>query len=117
MADLAPYPRTPDEASAQSLARHCTYMAQLNYHQATNLNSPDAAPGAVSSYSVAKLLRALHDLNPQAADKAARDLWLDWEIGDLGAEIARWLRDYGIDLNQVNEIAAAHLATEETATS
>lgn len=113
--DLAPYPRTASQATANNLVRSLAVDAQvayrLSFDAATNEKQLAAATRFVQSYGIVKLLRAVIDhTTPTTADEIARDIWSDWEDGScLGEWLWEWLNDYGIDTKAVDEIVHAEL--------
>jgi hypothetical protein len=105
------YPETPEDVTADSLAR---YMAVAGWDAWTRWTATPEADrtstgrkirdltllAAVDGYAITRLLRALADIAPERADDVARDLWEAWDAGSaIGEELHDWLREYGIDTN------------------
>ncbi|WP_326646625.1 hypothetical protein OG884_18530 [Streptosporangium sp. NBC_01755] len=131
--DLAPYPETPEEATADNLARHMAVEA----HYSATLNSPRfqqvmAAEKTgenladkrslymlnqalmLAEHGVAFLLHELQRFAPDQADEVAARMWDMWEDPPLQAITWDALESYGIDPEQVS---AAALARWEAATN
>ncbi|WP_326642970.1 hypothetical protein OG884_06015 [Streptosporangium sp. NBC_01755] len=131
--DLAPYPETPEEATAENLARHMAVEA----HYSATLNSPRfqlmmAAEKTgenladkrslymlnqalmLAEHGVAFLLHELQRFAPDQADEVAARMWDMWEDPPLQAITWDALESYGINPEQVS---AAALARWEAATN
>lgn len=109
--DIAPYPRHEAEATADALARNLTVVAQFNWRRMLDTDTGEDTRAAtnllVNLYGIVKVLKALQAVAPETADEVARDLWADWQDGGaLGEWLHAWLRDFGIDPEQVNAAAA-----------
>jgi hypothetical protein len=78
---------------------------QQNPEQRKAANSrADLFGNMLGSYGVAFLLREFAAAAPDAAAKAARDLWEAWDAGDsMGEWACEWLQDYGIDVQKALE--------------
>lgn len=119
--DLAPYPTSAGEASAEALAKNLACYAHINFRQmldldATNDQQRQSMGQLVNLYGVVSTLRAFHEAAPDAADKAAADLWTAWDAGDsLGEWLWEWLSGWGIDPDRV--IEAADRVRADAATS
>ena len=123
---LAPYPKTAEEATAENLARHMAVEA----HYSATLNSPrhrqamDAEKTGenladkrslymlnqalmTAEHGVAFLLHELKRLAPEEADNVAARMWDMWEDPPLQAITWDVLESYGIDPEQVSEVALA----------
>lgn len=108
--EIAPYPRSESEVTAESLARSLMVQAQANWHRmltaATTAESREATNRLVDVYGQVALLKALQAVAPETADEAARDLWADWEDGGaIGERLHGWLTAAGIDPERVNAAA------------
>jgi hypothetical protein len=115
--DLAPYPRSVDEATAETLIRHLAVSAQ--YRMTVNdtlvdCRTPDERTRyldnvglLIGEHSLAKALRALIEHAPAQADEVAKQVWVAWEDGATIAEdVSAWLTGFGIDPDAVNVAAA-----------
>ena len=108
--DVAPYPRTEQDATADALARNLTVVAQMNWRRMLDTEKAEDTRAAtnlmVNLFGIVKVLKALQAVAPATADEVARDLWSDWEDGGaVGEWLHSWLRDFGIDPEQVNAAA------------
>lgn len=108
--DIAPWPRTEDEATADSLGRFLVVQAWAHRtHRRTATSDTDrewATSEIVNSFGIAWALRALQSVAPDTADEAARDLWLAWEDGAAVEEwLWSWLTGFGIDPAGVDAVA------------
>lgn len=109
--DIAPYPATEDEVTAESLARHLTVTAWAHRtHRKNATSSTDrewATSEIVNTFGIVSLLRALQAVAPETADEAAKDLWLAWEDGGSVDEwLHAWLTGFGIAPERVDAAAA-----------
>jgi hypothetical protein len=107
---IAPYPSRESEATADALARNLTVVAQLNWRRMLDTETAEETRAAtnlmVNLFGIVKVLKALQTVAPETADEVARDLWSDWEDGgSVGEWLHSWLRDFGIDPEQVNAAA------------
>jgi hypothetical protein len=113
--DIAPYPKTAEDATADAMARHLTAFAQLHWRMAMDHPNPEKARQSIgyfsSHYGIAYLLR---EQPASEGDRVARELWETWESGHgVGIDIWDWLADeYGIDPERINEIAARLIAED-----
>ena len=116
--DFAPYPERDEDATADSIARSTAVSAfarQQLIDEYMNDNSPKGKRlymteigTLVNQYGVVFLLRELAEVDPGRADAAAKRLFGDWEDGgSVGEWLWEWLREYGIDPEQVNRAASA----------
>jgi hypothetical protein len=110
--DLAPYPRTEQDATADAVARNLTVVAQFNWRRMLDTETGEDTRSAtnllVNLYGIVKVLKALQAVAPETADEVARDLWGDWQDGGvLGEWLHAWLTEYGIDPERVNATAAS----------
>ncbi|WP_329521198.1 hypothetical protein [Spirillospora sp. NBC_01491] len=108
--ELAPYPRTEAEVTADALVRNLAVWAYANRSRrraATTAAERDAATAEiVNLYGIVKVLRALQTLAPDAADEVARGVWRDWEDGAAVDEwLSLWLAGYGIEPSAVDDAA------------
>lgn len=107
---IAPYPTREQDATADSLARNLTVVAQLNWQRMLDTEKAEdirAATGLmVNLFGIVKVLKALQSVAPETADEVARDLWADWEDGgSVGEWLHSWLRDFEIDPERVQAAA------------
>lgn len=109
--DIAPWPETEDEVTADTLGRHLAVWAWAHRtHRKTATTDTDrewATSETVNLFSVAKVLRALQVAAPETADEVAKDLWSDLFGGAAVDEwLHAWLTEYGIDPVRVDAAAA-----------
>lgn len=102
LADIAPYPRNQEEATAAAIIRHHTAFGLM--HDRIGEHFPDgdqwrrSIASVVSSYTTVHLLTQIRDrLGVQVADEVARDLWTSWEDGALPPELWMWAKEEGLD--------------------
>lgn len=113
--DLAPYPRTVQEVTADTLAKALAVSA--HYRQSL-LNDPRSellkgrlfamtAGTIVSDYAVIELLAALaKHAGVEVADEMARSLWEDWNDGQaVAVGLWQYVKAYDIDPEQVSRLA------------
>jgi hypothetical protein len=123
--DIAPWPRTEAEATADAVAKSLTVGAHARDRYIQTLNTTDKEWGTqvgllVNEFGVVYLLKFLADFHPDVADDAARLLWSHWEDGGVIPELLwGWLSKWGIDPDQVAEVAerqrAEHAAKQAVA--
>lgn len=117
--DLAPYPGE-DDCTAEALAKH---LAAGTWHAMGLVSGvyrdafadgahPDALKAfaylnasITESFGVVFLLRQLREHAPEAADEAAAELRAYWEDGALSEWLWEWLDGWGIDTEQIEELA------------
>ncbi len=120
--DIAPYPATIDEATADRLARHLTVEAYADhaatailYEQANKAIGTPAERSALGHYqatvnlmlaewALSFLLRQIIRHAPRIADEMAQTIRENWDHG-LGDILRQVLTEYGIDPNQVTQAA------------
>ncbi|TDD97593.1 hypothetical protein [Actinomadura rubrisoli] len=117
--DLAPWPATEADVTAESLARYLAVRAQAHQTHRKTASSPEgrewATSATVDMFGLVKLLRILQEVAPETADEAAKGLWSDWQDGAPVDEwLWSWLTEYGIDPEAVNR-AAVDLSRTEAA--
>jgi hypothetical protein len=133
--DLAPYPETEEQATAEVFARHYAVRAttaywawQTAWHawEATAADSPDRARlrddwnqallRSHHAFTIAYLLRALSDTAPVDADIAARAMYGSDQDGDAMEYLYEWLEEYGIDPQQMEpqEVPGCTPSSEQT---
>lgn len=115
--DLAPWPTTEQEATADALIKSLAVQAYARNVRIEWPGTEDKVKLAayshsigilVNEYGVIALLRFLKEFHKDVADDAARDLWLDWQDGGVIPELLwDWLTEYKIDPDKVEEIAKA----------
>jgi hypothetical protein len=98
--NLALYPASADEVTADRLAASLAVSAQRRY--LATIDAPELDRTAmnlfVKEWGVIYLLRETQErMGVDAADRLARDLWQAWEGGELGEYLHEWLTEYGID--------------------
>jgi hypothetical protein len=122
--EIAPYPRTVEEATAESVALHLVaegYM--LNSRRSGLMRKMVEAEGTpehaaameryainlsavTADYAAAKALRTIAAEDAELADTLAKAIWRFWEDGAaVGEELWHWLRQAGIDPDQVEAAA------------
>lgn len=109
--EIAPYPRSESEVTAESLVRSLMVQAQANRHRMFyDRDANGAVPGGarlIDVYGVVKLMKVLQTVAPDVADEVARDLWSDWHDGAaVGEWLHAWLLGAGIDPERVNAAAS-----------
>lgn len=109
--EIAPYPRSESEVTAESLGRHLTVQAwahRTHRQSATSLADREwATSEVVNLFGIASFLRALQAVAPETADEAAKNLWLAWDDGGAIDEwLHTWLVGFGIDPERVNAAAS-----------
>jgi hypothetical protein len=98
---LAPWPTSAEDVTADKLARHLAVGAQRTLR--TTMDAPDVNRDAMArlvyGWGVTFLLRELQERSGVTiADAVAQDLWEAWEDGSsLGEFLWEWLTEYGID--------------------
>jgi hypothetical protein len=104
--NLAPYPTSVDDVTADKLARHLAVGAQRDLRATMDASdvTRDAMARLVYGWGVTFLLRELQErAGVTVADAVAQDLWEAWEDGSsLGEFLWEWLTEYGIDPEAVN---------------
>lgn len=113
--DIAPYPTTAKDATAEAMARHLTAFAQLHWRIAMDHPDRDTARQSISTftycYGIAYLLR---EQPSREGDRVARELWETWDCGmGVGVDVWNWLQEYEIDPHVINGIAARLIAKDE----
>lgn len=117
--DLAPWPQTREEATAETLGKAIAVAAwarQVRIHEMPVADdSYHAQVGIlVNEYGVLWLLKFLGDFHPDVADDAAREVWSEWEAGDgIHEWLWSWLTGWGIDPKLVAEVAERQRAERE----
>jgi hypothetical protein len=117
LSEFAPYPTREKDVTADSIARNTAVSAFARQQLIDEYMQDNTAHGKrlymteigtlVNQYGVAFLLRELAEVDKDRADRAAKQLWDDWEDGQSVAEgLWQWVGEYGIDQNHVNEVAA-----------
>lgn len=109
---IAPYPRRGRDVTAEAIIKH--YAAFGLMHSFIALNAASALDPqfkksiahSVSSFTTVYLLREIVLTSPERANAIARDLWMNWEGGELGEWLWEWLAAYGIDPAPIEGIAA-----------
>lgn len=109
--ELAPYPRTVEEVTAESLSRHLTVTAWAHRtHRKTAISSTDrewATSEIVSNFGIVSVLRALQAVDEVKADEAAKGLWSAWDDGAaVGEWLHAWLTGFGIAPELVDAAAS-----------
>lgn len=112
--DVAPLPSYSSEATAHNLGRALAARALLNAYDACHLpvghpDLRDALHQSLYLYGIVRLLRAADGKDPATADELALELHDVWGDGDVGDVLADWLHEYGVDPEQVIQIAAASI--------
>ncbi|MBN6054566.1 hypothetical protein JYK22_21670, partial [Nonomuraea sp. RK-328] len=105
--EIAPFPKTADEVTADSLARALTasaYLASGNIQFPSPLAPREefrrhaiAIKAVTREFAAAYLLRSLKEHAPDKADEVAKQLFDMWSGGDIDEWMWDWLRGYGIN--------------------
>jgi len=116
--ELAAWPRTEAEVTAESLARYLTVQAQtrrlelraavreIECRDCSTAAASKAAEDLTGLFGLVKALKALQVVAPEVADEVARDLWADWHDGGaVGEWLHAWLVGFGIDPARVDAVA------------
>lgn len=122
--DFAPYPHTPDEATAARLAAYLaveahwsaslsqTYFVAMRAAEESGENFPDMAAqynlnsaAMTAEQAACFLLRKLIEHVPDKADEIAAEMWGDWEDPPVLAWTWPVLEEYGIDPQAVMDAA------------
>lgn len=120
--DLAPWPQTRAEATADAVAKALTVSAWARQARIHDMSEADDAYRAqvgilVNEYGVIWLLKFLRDFHKDVADDAAVEVWAEWEDGSSIHEwLWEWLTEWKIDPDEVSRIAAEQRA-EQAVTS
>lgn len=117
---IAPYPKTEAEVTADKLARSFAVHAQVHWRMA--IDHPDRDKAYESGlwvgqyFTLTFLLRELQQrAGRTAADEVARNLWAEIDAVDsIGGWVWNWLDGYGINQAKVNEIADKAMADSRT---
>jgi hypothetical protein len=105
--DVAPYPRTDAQATADALARNAVRAAQFRCAETWNLIKRDDQDGRaiyrnhaaalVAEWALALVLREFAEVDQRAADHAAMLVWQGWEDGEtVHTRTWEWARSYGL---------------------
>lgn len=129
--DFAPYPETETEVTAEALARHEAVHAFTLMREASRLSNrmftvnagtPGPSAAEIGQYAetareaqarflVTLLLRAVAEHAPEAADEVARSVWRSQRgVDDRRDFLWHWLREYGIDVDEVEQATAERRA-------
>lgn len=119
--DIAPWPATAAEATAEKVLKHLTVCAAAQQEEARRLCTDAFKPGAdpagltryIESFEVlgyrfitVYLLRIFAEVAPERADGLARELWSLMRDTEMIPELLwDWLSEYGIDPEQVAALA------------
>lgn len=109
--DLAPYPSTIGDVTAEGMAKYLTVSAMRAYRQAQDGSGTswpsatrrDAQARYIDEWSLAFVLRELQErAGARAADTVARVLWYAWEEGgSYGETLQDWLGEYDVNPDHV----------------
>lgn len=106
--EFAPWPTTEDKATADAMIAYSLVRGQAS-DAALQWGLGDRERQVirmVSHFSVASLLTAFRDANPDAADDAARRLWSRLNDGGVISELTwEWLTERGIGPGDVSQVA------------
>lgn len=105
--EIAPYPRSESEATANALAKHLTRALQYRCRDTWELVRRDDKDGRriyltnaaalIAEWGLVVALRGIAKTDPEAADGIARQIWAGWEAGDTTHDDTwAWAREYGI---------------------
>lgn len=117
--DLAPYPRSAQDATAEAMARHFTAFARLHWRLAMEHLDRGKTRQSVNSftsyYAIAYLLR---EQRVSDGDQLAKELWETWGSGlGVGADLWNWLEEYRIDPGAVDRIATRLISEDSPSSS
>jgi hypothetical protein len=125
--DIAPWPRTEAEATAEAVMKALAVSAwarQARIHDMPKVDDTYRAQIGilVNEYGVIRLLKLLGDFHKDVADDAAREVWAEWEAGDgIHEWLWEWLTGWGINPAEVAEVAerqwAEHAEKQQAAAS
>lgn len=113
--DIAPYPRTAEQATAGALIKHYTAFGEMHSHLTNHFPDGDqfqkSIGAVVSSFTIVYLLTEIRtQLGVDAADDVAREWWEALEGGELPPWLWDWVDEEGLDHNQIaaaaDEVAA-----------
>lgn len=108
--DIAPYPTTVDEVTADSLGRYLAVRGWAHLtHRKYATSSTDrewVTSEIVDTFGIVSVLRALQAVDEGKADEAAKGVWSAWDDGAaVGEWLHSWLTGYGIDPERVDAAA------------
>lgn len=117
MAEIAPYPTSHEEATAANVARCLAATAQGLFARMLDITEKptDATMlgRMVAEFAVAHALIRFAEVDRDAADRAAAEIWDAWEDG---GGVGEWLWDHlsamGIDPEEISRMATAKPETE-----
>lgn len=125
MAAIAPYPTDHEEATAANVSRCLAATAQGLFARSLEITlpRPDATTlgRMVAEFATAHALIRFAEVDRDAADRAAAEIWDAWEDGGgVGEWLWEHLTAFGIDPAEVSEMAvtaakASTTGNEETA--
>lgn len=125
--DLAPWPQTEKDATADALIKAIAVRAYARAARIHDLGGDLTREPALTEYrnlisvlvnefGVVRLLRFLKDFHRDVADDAARLLWSGWEDGGGIDELLwDWLTEYRIDPERVIRLAEKQRAEQAAA--
>jgi hypothetical protein len=127
--NLAPYPATEEDATAEKMAAHFAALAHMSGRIALKHRDPTVTAQAYDNlgiyYGMASFLRALAEhAGPGIADKVALGYWQECRDSiHISSDLDEWLREYGIRPEQVDAVTdhavkaeiAAQAGTESAA--
>jgi hypothetical protein len=123
---LPEWPTCEADATADRMARYYAMTAQAAHLRSGEVHAEHVERGEpgydkhladtwnassmfVTEWAVLRLLRALAEHAPEAADEVAADLWSALEYGDMGESLWEWLVvDYRIDPDAIAERRRQH---------
>lgn len=108
--DIAPYPRTEEQATASALIKHYAAFGEMHSHLSQALTDGDrcrqSVGHVVSSYGLVFLLGALRArIGEKNADDIARELWEDMEGGALPPILWDYVGCEGLDHDAIEAAA------------
>ena len=121
LANIVPYPKSEEEATAHAMGAHLTALAQMHGRIALTHSTPDGRGRALRDlgdfYALAFFLRRLVEhAGTDIADRVAGELWREWEDGaHIGCDLAEWLTGYGVNPATVTAQADHYVKTSAAA--
>lgn len=112
--DLAPYPDSLSQVTAEGLARYNAVLALHEHYLRMKIDGTvdghawkAALHNSRTGWAVSLLLRQLIEhAGPEVADKVAKRLWFYWDdIQDVEQKLAAWVIGADIDLAVLAEMA------------
>jgi len=96
--DIAPYPRTITDATADAITAHLLRALQHQLTEIYDLNhDPKREKQLADAWALVLAIREIKALDPEMADRIAQLIWDGWEDGSTITEtVYTWAREYGL---------------------